>query len=225
MSHSVQINYNKLKQLREEQVLSQEGLEHACRQVNGCSVSIASIKRAESGKRISRSTAARLARFFAIPIEELIISDPMPPEKTSNRNRSTSIVLWLHSPIKQLLNKAAEKASAFSPYMLQRVGDTLIVAIPFSYLESGALLSPYTLLKTCYQFSHYKVLLSIETLEQQSPFQWSLEPNNMTELSSTANTLPDKSIAVANALYNRDSMGLHHHTSPSNGYHILYLPS
>ena len=66
MANTVHIDSKKLKLLREQNTLSQEGLEQACRQTQGCSISMATIKRAELGHPISRRSATKLAHYFPL---------------------------------------------------------------------------------------------------------------------------------------------------------------
>jgi tetratricopeptide (TPR) repeat protein/transcriptional regulator with XRE-family HTH domain len=65
------LNAESLKALRKQRGLSQEALAHLCMEHRLC-VSIASIKRAETGKAVLYRTASHLARVYASDLDELI---------------------------------------------------------------------------------------------------------------------------------------------------------
>lgn len=74
------LNAESLKALRKQRGLSQDALAQLCLEHRLC-VSIASIKRAETGKAVLYRTASHLARVYASDLRELIsrpAADPMP---------------------------------------------------------------------------------------------------------------------------------------------------
>ncbi len=73
MDSKLLLDGEKLKQLRQIQGLSQEGLVYAC-ELRRLTVSIATVKRAEAGKRVSLRTARNLASFFDIDISDVTLS-------------------------------------------------------------------------------------------------------------------------------------------------------
>lgn len=224
MANTVHINSEKLKQLREQRVLSQEGLEQACRQTQGCSISMATIKRAELGRPISRRSATRLANFFSIPLAELIASTSSQPSDsvpTASQSKK-SIVLWFHTSHAQLLRTVTEKALHYEPYMFQRVGENIIVAFPYHPHSLCALIIQTTLLKLCHSFSNYRALLTLETLSQTTPCQWQMATQQLQKLGKTANQLPNRAIAVSQDLHQQSYNILHYQScSPINGYQVL----
>ncbi|KZN67792.1 helix-turn-helix domain-containing protein [Pseudoalteromonas luteoviolacea] len=76
MDGRVQLNSQRLKQLRRDLGLSQEKLACACQERALC-VSIATLKRAECGYRVYHRTARQLALFYQIPIKELLSDAPI----------------------------------------------------------------------------------------------------------------------------------------------------
>lgn len=68
----IPLNVLRLKELRKKLGLSQERLAEECFQ-QGFVVSIASIKRAESGANVLYRTASNLAEYFSVPVEDLLI--------------------------------------------------------------------------------------------------------------------------------------------------------
>jgi tetratricopeptide (TPR) repeat protein/transcriptional regulator with XRE-family HTH domain len=77
----VVLNAASLKALRKQRGLSQDGLAQLCMEHRLC-VSIASIKRAETGKSVLYRTASHLARVYASDLEELI-KPPSPAAPTA----------------------------------------------------------------------------------------------------------------------------------------------
>ncbi|WP_444997443.1 helix-turn-helix domain-containing protein [Aliikangiella sp. IMCC44359] len=73
----VSLNSEYLKSLRNKLGLSQDKLADLCAQAKLC-VSISSIKRAESGKKLLYRTVESLAKFFNVSIEELIDNGESP---------------------------------------------------------------------------------------------------------------------------------------------------
>ncbi|KNC68401.1 helix-turn-helix domain-containing protein [Pseudoalteromonas ardens] len=71
MDGRVKLNCHRLKELRKSLGLSQEKLACACQDQALC-VSIATLKRAECGSRVYYRTAGDLARFYQIPVAELL---------------------------------------------------------------------------------------------------------------------------------------------------------
>ena len=66
-----------LKDLRTERLQSQEDMAHACSDGN-FRVSIATIKRAETGKPVVYRVARELARYFGVPVRHLVKFDRQP---------------------------------------------------------------------------------------------------------------------------------------------------
>lgn len=64
-----------LKDLRSEKLQSQEEMAFACSDQK-IRVSIASIKRAETGKPVIYRVARELARYFDVPVQKLIRVEP-----------------------------------------------------------------------------------------------------------------------------------------------------
>lgn len=64
------LNTELLKHLRQERCWSQETLANKCFD-KGLRVSLSSVKRAETGKRVLYRTALDLARIYQIPVNEL----------------------------------------------------------------------------------------------------------------------------------------------------------
>ncbi|MEO8671802.1 MAG: helix-turn-helix domain-containing protein [Tahibacter sp.] len=67
-----------LRRLRQSRLLSQQDLADDCWRRN-IRVSIATIKRAESGRAVRFRIARELARCFGIPVVRILRADPSPP--------------------------------------------------------------------------------------------------------------------------------------------------
>ncbi|UFN71422.1 helix-turn-helix domain-containing protein [Vibrio alginolyticus] len=78
----IPLNVLRLKELRKKLGLSQERLAEECFQ-QGFVVSIASIKRAESGANVLYRTASNLAEYFSVPLEDLLIDRASEPLLTN----------------------------------------------------------------------------------------------------------------------------------------------
>ncbi|MFH4738921.1 helix-turn-helix domain-containing protein [Vibrio diabolicus] len=78
----IPLNVLRLKELRKKLGLSQERLAEECFQ-QGFVVSIASIKRAESGANVLYRTASNLAEYFSVPVEDLLIDRASEPLLTN----------------------------------------------------------------------------------------------------------------------------------------------
>lgn len=75
-----------LKELRSGKLQSQEEMAFACSDQK-IRVSIASIKRAETGKPVIYRVARELARYFNVPVHTLVRSDhKIAPSSLSNSN-------------------------------------------------------------------------------------------------------------------------------------------
>ncbi|SHO54994.1 helix-turn-helix transcriptional regulator [Vibrio quintilis] len=196
MAHTVLIDSNKLKRLREQRVLSQEGLEQACRETKGCSVSIATIKRAERGRTLSQRTAARLAHFFSVPVDDLIIHETSRTGDLPTDETRKSIVLWFQASAKPLLTKVAQKASRFEPYMYQRTEKTLILAFPCSCPEARLFQLQRTLKQICQPSEEHRALITTGMLVKSSPLQWRMTAQCVEHLTRLTGNIPDGTIAV-----------------------------
>jgi transcriptional regulator with XRE-family HTH domain len=71
MDGSVRLNCARLKALRKSLGMSQEYMAYQCRD-NAYCVSLATLKRAEAGHCVYYRTVRELARFYNIPITELL---------------------------------------------------------------------------------------------------------------------------------------------------------
>ena len=204
MAGTVQINEMKLKQLREQYALSQEGLEYACSQKKGCSVSVATIKRAELGTPLSRRTVARLAKFFDIPLEELITVESKKITKITafNQDKSENIVLWLRSSSKEILIEVAEKAAKLAPLFTQRLGNTLVISLPLLLNEKKLYLALQNMILALSfdSNSQFSALFTIQALTKSSDNQWCLDDNHINVLSELAMQIQRSSIVVSDLL-------------------------
>ncbi|CAM3907277.1 helix-turn-helix protein [Vibrio aerogenes CECT 7868] len=199
MAHTVLIDSNKLRRLREQHVLSQEGLEQACREIKGCSVSIATIKRAERGRTLSQRTVARLAHFFSVSIDELIVHESARPAERPvlpECDPQKSIVLWFQAAAKPLLSQVAEKASQFEPYMYQRTEKTLILAFPCSCPEAKLFKLQQTLKQVCQPSQKHRALITTGMLVQSHPFQWRMTSQCVEQITRLTRDIPDGTITV-----------------------------
>lgn len=66
----IHLNTELLKDLRQERCWSQESLANRCFD-KGLRVSLSSVKRAETGKKVLYRTALDLARIYQVPVNEL----------------------------------------------------------------------------------------------------------------------------------------------------------
>lgn len=224
MANTVHIDSKKLKLLREQNILSQEGLEQACRQTQGCSISMATIKRAELGHPISRRSATKLANYFSLTLNELIIEpsgEALPPPVASP-NTTESIILCFHSTHTHQLGKIAERALYFEPYMLQRANNTITVAFPYQPHSLCALILQSTLLKLCKSYTGYRALLSLETLTQPTLYQWQISEPQYQRLADIADKVPENVIVVSQDIYKQSYSILSYQSCASvNNYQEL----
>lgn len=204
MAGTMLINGMKLKQLRDQHALSQEGLEYACSQIKGCSVSIATIKRAELGTPLSRRTVARLAKFFAVPIEELLANDS---EKVAAMpaftvEKTESIILWLRAGSKDILIEIEKQTGKFKPLFTQRLGNTLVIALPCQFKEKKLYLALQNILLALSldSNSQFSALITIKALTKSSNNQWRLGDHHINMLSELAIQIQSSSIVVSDLL-------------------------
>lgn len=215
MANTVHINREKLKQLREQRDLSQEGLEQACRQTQGCSISMTTIKRAELGRRISRRSATKLANFFSLTLNELILE---PTNKLLNNpapDTTSSIMLWFHSSHTHLLHKISERALCFEPYMFQRTNDIITVAFPYQPHSLCALVLQSSLLKLCESCTNYRALVTLEKLSQPIPYQWQMSEQQYLRLSEITDKVPHNTIVVSPDIYKQSHSILNYQSCAS----------
>jgi hypothetical protein len=74
MQEALILKVELLKSLRQQRFLSQEDLFNACRQ-RSLRVSLATIKRAETGKKVSYRTVRELSTFYAVPALSLVMRE------------------------------------------------------------------------------------------------------------------------------------------------------
>jgi hypothetical protein len=72
MQEALVLKVELLKSLRQQRFLSQEDLFNACQQ-RSLRVSLATIKRAETGKKVSYRTVRELSTFYAVPALSLVL--------------------------------------------------------------------------------------------------------------------------------------------------------
>lgn len=77
------LNVTFLKNLRTKRGLTQDTLANDCR-INRLAVSISSIKRAESGKKVLYRTALSLARYYEVDITDIICDSEVRPAPTAS---------------------------------------------------------------------------------------------------------------------------------------------
>lgn len=87
----VQLCRQKIKSLRQLNGFSQEGLSHALYDAN-CQVSIATVKRIETGKPVSFRIAGQMAKFFGASVDELIAR----PSEEDLAPRALPKSVWLY---------------------------------------------------------------------------------------------------------------------------------
>lgn len=73
MQEALVLKVELLKSLRQQKFLTQEDLFNACKQ-KSLRVSLATIKRAETGKKVSYRTVRELSAFYAVPALSLIVA-------------------------------------------------------------------------------------------------------------------------------------------------------
>ncbi len=204
MAGTVLINGMKLKQLREQHALSQEGLEYACSQKKGCSVSIATIKRAELGTPLSRRTVARLANFFTVPIDELITAESVKVAEIPafTTEKTESLVLWLRAASKDMLIEIVQQTAKLEPLFTQCLGNTLLIALPCILKEKKLYLALQNILLklSLYSNSRFSALIAVQALTKSSNDQWILDDHRINALSELAIQVQSTSIVVSDVL-------------------------
>ncbi|QMV13923.1 XRE family transcriptional regulator [Vibrio spartinae] len=201
MADTIFIDGHKLRLLREKLALSQEGLEYACSQQKGCSVSIATIKRAELGKSLSKRTVARLAKFFSVPLEELIKTTSLASEKENFKQR-LALTLWVQIDSKIILNEIRIRIDQLSPLTTEHFGNTLVAALPCIDDEKKLYLTlQQFLLKLSHQATqHFTAIISTQLLSNQDEGHWHLDEAYIHEMSDFALQLDDATILVSDLL-------------------------
>ncbi|OAN17635.1 hypothetical protein A3K86_01560 [Photobacterium jeanii] len=211
MTATILIDGNKLKQLRDNLALSQEGLEYACSQKKGCSVSIATIKRAELGHPLSRRTAARLAKFFSIEIDELLKASepswdaPFEVKAVSSNEYCDAVVLWFRSADNQQISQLMEALKPFPLLLNQRIGNTVILALPFRFNEQLTSLPIQQLLLSLSERSHYYTgLVCLHRLARSaittSDDQWIIDEFQIQSISDLASQLTPQQLAISDSI-------------------------
>ncbi|GAA4902476.1 hypothetical protein [Ferrimonas pelagia] len=106
------INSSRLKQLRSNMGLSQEGLADACEQ-RLIRVSIATIKRAETDRPVSNRTAHNLANFFNIDVADLLTNKASATvEKTPRKQKSKLyLLIAIHTSSDELMAQLSKDIS------------------------------------------------------------------------------------------------------------------
>jgi len=100
MVSKLSLNVDTLKELRKTLCLSQEDMAYACEQRH-LRVSIATIKRAESGKLVSYRTARELAAFFNVELDSLLLAPAVTetehqlPTQADAPKKHVLTVLWI----------------------------------------------------------------------------------------------------------------------------------
>ncbi|MGR5141067.1 helix-turn-helix domain-containing protein [Photobacterium sp. DNB23_23_1] len=95
-SQKLMLNSKRIKQLRQQNGLSQEAFADACEQ-RLIRISIATIKRAETNRPVSLRTAKNIATFYDVDLDELVTDykDAVPLPHTTNNNYSNSLYLLI----------------------------------------------------------------------------------------------------------------------------------
>ena len=226
MAGNVFIDGQKLKQLREQRALSQEGLEQACSQKKGCSVSIATIKRAEIGSALSRRTIARLANFFSVPVEELLLTSQTDANQILlPRINKECLAVWIRTGSKLILDDVLERFSHLEPMTLEHLGNTLVVILPCIDDDQKLYLSLQSdLIDLSRRSSQYfKAIVSTQTVIQQpDDNRWHLDESYIYRMSELA-ALPEKAAVVVSDTLAEASKPyfLYGELLSSNGYKAL----
>lgn len=203
MADTVLINGKRLKALREKHALSQEGLEHACSQKKGCSVSIATIKRAELGNKLSKRTVGRLATFFSVPIEELLSTTLADSEiEKEPCVEKMALALWVRADSKIIINEILDHISLLSPLITERFGNTLVAAVPCIYDGKKLYLTiQQILLNLSHRVTPYfRAIISTQGLSLQTDNIWYFNEAYIHEMSELALQLESATVLVSDEL-------------------------
>lgn len=208
MSSTVIVDGQKLKKLRESHALSQEGLEFACSRKKGCSVSVATIKRAELGNPLSRRTVARLAQFFSVPIEELLLctdQDESTQGFVFDHDQQSCLLVWVNANPRTICRQIESVLLRFNPLFTQSTGNSLVCALPYvkgkkQYL--ALLNSLHDIVDSQDQQSN-QVTVSVqqETLFRSAEQQWLLHDAVFERFAYHASRLPVGAISVTESLF------------------------
>lgn len=203
MTETVLIDGKKLKEFREKHAFSQEGLEQACSQKKGCSVSIATIKRAELGNSLSKRTVVRLAKFFSVPIEELLNTTTVnPAEEKMPYLKKVALALWVRADSKVIINELLDRISFLSPLVTERFGNTLVVALPCIDNEKKLYLAlQQALLNLSHRVTPYfRAIISTQILSQQFDDLWRFNEADIHEMSELVLQVDRATILVSDSL-------------------------
>jgi len=132
MDSKVSLDIDALRKFRRTQGLSQEGLAYACEQ-RQLRVSIATIKRAEAGKKVSVRTASELAKFFDVDIECLvaqrrIVNKEVREPRTVEYEKSPYMwtILWIRVESIEAISDVMELLQRRGSVWQEQLGNTVL---------------------------------------------------------------------------------------------------
>lgn len=132
MDSKVSLDIDALRKFRRTQGLSQEGLAYACEQ-RQLRVSIATIKRAESGKKVSVRTASELAKFFDVDIECLVAQGrnldnkvKEPPTTEYEKSPYMWTILWVRVESIEVIPDVMELLQRRGSVWQEQLGNTIL---------------------------------------------------------------------------------------------------
>lgn len=121
------LNSQYLKSLRREYGLSQEALADACER-KCLRISIATIKRAETGKAVNYRTTKNLAAFYGIEVNDLImLPDSEEKESATCQERLGVVALFKASDV-EVYSYALARIESYQPLLIEKYGTYIVAA-------------------------------------------------------------------------------------------------
>lgn len=214
MSSKLSLDVDMLRNLRRSQGLSQEGLADACEQRH-LRVSIATIKRAESGKQVSVRTASELARFFDIDIEHLTVKEAVSdttvvrrPEQAEAEIPYLWTILWIRLENSEAVSEVLRLLQRRGSVWQEQLGHTVIATFGnygvagkgHVYAQKVALEVRRLLREKTNSPVHFYAALHLGTVRQHLG-QTELSPEALQWFAEHATTIPAENIIISPELY------------------------
>jgi len=211
------LDVGELRRLRKSQALSQESLAYACEQ-RQLRVSIATIKRAESGKPVSYRTARELARYFGVELKQIVQDSGGPgqlagsaaPGPGEGRPEQLTL-LWLRldtgSEISRIISLLERRGSVWH----EQLGNVVLAAFGNFRLDGkGHLHAQNVALEIRRWFEsanapeHFYAALQPGSLSQNVG-RTELSPRHLQWFARQATRIPANTVVVSSDLYRMSS--------------------
>jgi len=217
MESKLLLNIEICKQLRRNHGLSQDNLAYACKQ-RRLPISIATIKRAETGKPVSNRTARELALFYGVELEVLLVVSKSSDSDTSI-NHGLLTILWLRIDNRDIICEIKDLLKQNNSVWQDQLGNVILAAFNNNEIQGKThlhaqmiLLDIRNLLLELSGFPiHFYAMLQL-SLEKNYSDATGLAPDVLQRFAQHSSSIPVDSIVVTSEIY---------HMSKN---HFSYLP-